>query len=85
MDTFLRGIILFYRRLGGYGFVIDRAGGEDVFFTHRELPEGVHDVKKGQNISYTTKPSVRKPGTLVVAKMILETDFTADADAGGDQ
>jgi CspA family cold shock protein len=46
------GTVSFWKRLGGFGFIVPDTDSDDIYVHHKGLVKGLHRLKEGQRVSY---------------------------------
>lgn len=65
-----RGIVKWFSRVRGYGFILPADGGEDVFVHHTAImEEGYRNLYEGERVAFDLVDDGRGPKALAVCKL----------------
>jgi CspA family cold shock protein len=77
------GTVSFWKRLGGYGFIVPDADSDDIYVHHKGLVKGLHRLKEGQRVSYELGEYNGRPVALEVAP--VEGPLLASSEVGNER
>jgi cold shock protein len=63
------GTVSFWKRIGGFGFIVPDAESDDIYVHHKGLLKGRHRLKEGQRVSYELGEHNGRPVAIEVAPL----------------